>query len=153
MTPMQSDPLNENAVTAETIGQASSNHGYLWGSPESNRSRIGRHCYANQSAIASRTRPPRFRASLLREVLREIRNLFHRIGEIQNRELDRQGISLDPGRELCLPHELQESALACCIRDMQSLYSSRPQTTLIDAELLAQGWRLGAASALRNWNT
>jgi hypothetical protein len=113
-----------------------------------------RHCgYASSFACASKARPHLFRVSLAREVLREIRNLFWRIGEIRRRALDRQRISIDPLREIRLPHEPQASALACCIRDTHNLYACRPLTTLIEAELFVRGWEAGAAWPFRNSRT
>jgi hypothetical protein len=109
--------------------------------------------YANSSARASVTPPPVLRASLVRAIGCEIRNCLWRIGEIRRRALDRQGISIDPLREIPLPPEQQANALARCIRDTQNLYKSRRITTLIEAELFAQGWQCGAAWSIHNSRT
>ena len=96
-------------------------------------------------------RPHRsLRISLLRAVLREIRSLISRIAEIRDRQLDLQGVSVDPCQEQSFPPELRESALARCIADTRNLYKSRPATTLIDAELFVQGWKLGIAWGCHN---
>ena len=100
-------------------------------------------------AVEPSYRPRLLHASLLRAVLREIRNCASRIGEIRRRRLDLQGVALDPCRELSFPPELRESALACCIEDTRNLYKLRPATTLIDAEVFGQGWRLGVEWGLR----
>jgi hypothetical protein len=128
-----------------TSGAASS-HESLAALSAGDHSRKPHYGYANSSARASSSPPPLFRSSLLREVLREIRNCLRRIGEIRRRALDRQGISIDPLPEIAAPCA-RESGSACCIRDMQNLYNVRPATTLIDAELFLQGWTCGAA-----WN-
>ena len=93
-----------------------------------------------------------FRLSLLREALREIRNVSRRIWLIRDKKLD-CGLQIDPCVALGLPPETQEKALACCMRDMRNLMSSRPPTTMVDAELWLQGWYRGAKSALHNWHT
>jgi len=81
-----------------------------------------------------------FRASQVREVVREIHNLFWRIGEIRRRGLDRVGMQIDPCPEIPLPHEQRESVLACCIQDTHNLCKSRPVTSPIEVELFVRGW-------------
>src|SRR5208283_4581151 len=132
-------------VTGPTAG-ASSSREYLAAQSEGGYRRRECYGYANTSALASYNRPPLLRFSLVREVLREIRNLFRRIEEIQNRYLDRRGILINLSRDIPLRPEQQETALACCIQDMRNLYTSRPHASLIDAELYLQGWQRGAAS-------
>lgn len=114
--------------------------------------RTGRYGYATNASLPSQKRVSPLCVSFLREVLREIRNLWHRIREIESRQLDRRGISIDPRREIPLL-EGSEIASACCIQDMRSLYSAHPHATLIDVELFVQGWMRGAASASRSWRT
>lgn len=92
------------------------------------------------------------RLSMVREVLRETRNLAWRIRSIQCRNLDRQGIEIYRLEEYIAP-ELRESALRQCTRDMQSLCASPRLSSLIDAELVPQSWNRGAMWALRNSHT
>jgi hypothetical protein len=124
----------DSATGQDSITEAtSSSREFAEGKSDGDHSRT-RYCgCASSFACASKTRPHLFRVSLAREVLREIRNLFWRIGEIRRRALDRQGISTDPLREIRLPHEPQASALACCIRDTHNLYA-RERHTRFSAE-------------------
>jgi hypothetical protein len=92
------------------------------------------------------------RLSMLREVLRESRNLVWRIQTIQCKNLDRQGIEI-PRLEEHIAPDLRERALRQCIRDMQSLCASPRLSSLIDAELISQSWNRGAMWALRNSHT
>jgi hypothetical protein len=103
-----------------------------------------RHLYASVWYLA--------RFSMVREVLREIRNLVWRIRMIQCRNLDRQGIEI-PRLEEHIASDLRESALKQCMRDMQSLSAFPRLSSLIDAELVAQSWNRGAMWALRNSRT
>jgi hypothetical protein len=144
-------PQSYGIVKLVTEGEPSSREHIAVRSENGSRRRE-HYGYASTSALASSERPHYLRVSLVLEALREIRNLFRRIGEIQNRLLDRRGISINPSHGISLPPEQQETALACCIQDMRSLYKSRPHASLIDAELYLQGWQSGAASALRNWS-
>jgi len=146
---------NEQTLTGcpEFTARAHATRGLVAAKSAADRSHIRHHGYASSSCRAS-TRPPRaLRASLAQEVLREIRSLFRRISEIRSRELDRRGISIDPLREIALPREERESALAGCIEDTQNLYTSRPGTTLIDSELFVRGWDAGSAWSHRNLRT
>jgi len=105
--------------------------------------------YASGHAGVS-TKPPRLlRLSLVRALLREMRSLLWRIGEIRSRQLDQQGISVNPLQK-SYPAMARERALDDCNRDMRNLYISRRYTTLIEAEIFAQGWSYGAAWGLRN---
>jgi hypothetical protein len=92
------------------------------------------------------------RLSMAREVLREIRNLGWRIGTIQCRNLDRQGVEIPRLGELVAP-DLRESALKQCMKDTQSLCASPRLSSLIDAELVSQSWNRGAMWALHNSHT
>ena len=92
------------------------------------------------------------RLSMLREALREIRNLVWRIQTIQCRNLDRRGIEIPRLGEHIAP-DLRESALRQCIRDTQSLCASPRLSSLIDAELVSQSWNRGAMWALHNSHT
>jgi hypothetical protein len=120
---------------------------------DGDHSRTRHYGYASSSACASTTRPHVFRVSLVREVLREIHNLFWRIGEIRRRGLDRMGMQIDPCPEIPLPHEQRERALACCIQDTHNLCKSRPVTSPIEVELFVRGWEAGAAWLFRNSRT
>lgn len=123
------------------------------GKTENDRSRKRHYGYTNSSAQSSTTPPRLFRASLAREVLREIRSLFWRIGELRDKELDRQGICVDPLPSKSYPLALRERALADCSMDTHNLCISRRHVTLIDAQLFLQGWKLGCAWAFRNSGT
>jgi hypothetical protein len=112
---------------------------------DGDHSRTRHYGCASSSACASITRPQVFRVSLVREVVREIHNLFWRIGEIRRRGLDRVGMQIDPCPEIPLPHEQRESVLACCIQDTHNLCKSRPVTSPIEVELFVRGWEAGAA--------
>lgn len=106
--------------------------------------------YASSSALVSTTPPRLFRVSLVREVLREIRNLFWRIGEIRRRELDRQGIWVNPLPDKSYPLALRERALGDCSTDTHNLCTSRHHVSLIEVQKFVQGWTLGCAWGLRN---
>jgi hypothetical protein len=110
-----------------------------------------RHAVPNSSLCAEQALV--YRASLVRAILREIRNLFWRIREIRRTQLHRRGISINPLRQTPSPPERRENALACCIQDTRSLCTSRPVTTLIEAQLFVQGWELGADWLNRNCGT
>lgn len=107
------------------------------------------HGYSNLCGCESANPPRVFRLSLAQAILREIRSLFSRIRELQRRRLDRRGISLDPLHQI-ESLEVRERASGCCTEDMHNLYASRLLTTLIEAELFAEGSSAGAAYAIRN---
>lgn len=112
--------------------------------------RSGRYGYASGSSLPSRKPPHPFRVSLAREVLREIRNLFVRIAKLRAKQLDRQGISLEPLSPQLFPLVLREKALSDCTQDMRSLYTDHRRPTLTDLQLFAQAWKLGAEWSARN---
>jgi len=93
------------------------------------------------------TVPHLYPASLARAVLQEIRNLFSRIREIQETQIHRRGVSIDPLGQIACEGQERERAIIDCSSDMRNLYARRPHTTLIEAEIFAQGWRRGAVWA------
>jgi hypothetical protein len=96
---------------------------------ETCRDRLVPHCSgtAHLACTNHSPSPPAnwLRLSLVREALREIRNLVWRIREIQRRKLDRVGFEVPQLQGQILP-DVRENALACCIRDTRNLYTARP---------------------------
>lgn len=89
-------------------------------------------------------------ASLVREITREIHNLFFRIRDLRCNQLHRRGVLMDPLRRTLSTREEQNSARESCSVDMRNLYKFRPHTTLIESELFSEAWALGAEWAFRN---
>jgi hypothetical protein len=77
-----------------------------------------------------------------RGILREIRNLCHRILRLRQIQWGQQGVKMDQDH-LQLRHLPREALIASTrarMSGIEDLYSNRPYSTLLDAEVFLLGW-------------
>lgn len=83
--------------------------------------------------------------SLVRILSQEICSLPYRIAERLRDQLDRRGVVIDPLAETRALALERLSAIDSCIQDMRNSRTLNHRGTVLDHELFAQAWRMGAA--------
>jgi len=84
---------------------------------------------------------------LLSAIARELCNCGQRIIRLRKSKMYLSGLCMDSDYH-SVPGVFPRPCIRmrACIQGIQSLYTSRPWTTVLDAEIFAQGWKQGAAS-------
>jgi hypothetical protein len=84
---------------------------------------------------------------LLSAIARELCNCCQRIIRLRKSKMYLSGLCMDSDYH-SVPGAFPQPCIRmrACIHGIRSLYTSRPSSTVLDAEIFAQGWKQGAAS-------
>src|SRR5262249_23284418 len=91
----------------------------------------------------------------LRGLLKEVRNSYWRIKVRWQSGVSREGLGMgyDLHREVSEDSPQECKRAHASTQDILELFSLRPYSTLVDADLFRAGWELGAEWMLRNYHS